>query len=189
MKYPTAIKKKITKITNYANRGMTLESDLNITNTYYLDNDIAVIYKKPTPIKIVKVCFDAKKNAIIKEAYFKLPSTTDYNGIYKGKYIDFEAKEVMSKIFPIANINKHQIDHIRSIIKHGGIAFIIVRFNVLNKTYIYKGEDLISFIDSETRKSIPWEAFQTKGYLINEGYMPRIDYMKIIENIYLGGKQ
>ena len=39
----------------YSNRGMGLENDLNQANKYYLDNNIAVIYKKPTPITINKV--------------------------------------------------------------------------------------------------------------------------------------
>ena len=44
--YPGSIKKeKINKITNYGNRGMTLEFDLNETNNYYLEKDIAVIHK------------------------------------------------------------------------------------------------------------------------------------------------
>ena len=34
---------------------MVLEEDINATNEYYLTNDIAVIYKKPTPIKILKL--------------------------------------------------------------------------------------------------------------------------------------
>ena len=35
---------------NYANRGMQLENDINETNLYYKNFDIALIYKKPTPI-------------------------------------------------------------------------------------------------------------------------------------------
>ena len=52
---------------NYANRGLGLESDINLSNEYYRINDIAYIYKKPTPIKLVNVDYKARK---IKEAYF-----------------------------------------------------------------------------------------------------------------------
>lgn len=188
MKYPNNIKKTNNSDINYANRGMTLESDINLTNEYYLNNNIAIINKKPTPIKIVKVCFDCKKNATITEAYFKTPSTTDYNGIYKGNYIDFEAKEVKGKSFPLSNINSHQIKHIRSIIEHNGIVFLIVRFTSLCNTFVFKGEDLINFIDNSPSKSIPFDVFNKFGFLINEGYMPRTNYIKIIDDIYLGGK-
>src|SRR5574344_2636722 len=98
MKYPSGIKKdtSIHNI-NYGNRGMNLESDLNLSNEYYRDIDKAYIYKKPTPIKVVNVDYKSRKMATIKEAYFMEPSTTDYNGLYNGKYIDFEAKETKSK--------------------------------------------------------------------------------------------
>lgn len=71
-----------------ANLGMVLEEMINDTNTYYLNNNIAVIHKKPTPIQIVKVDYPSRNKAVITEAYYKTPSTTDYNGIYKGKYIE-----------------------------------------------------------------------------------------------------
>ena len=64
----------------------------------------AVIYKKPTPVQIVKVDYPRRESAKIVEAYYKVPSTTDYNGIYRGKYIDFEAKETKAKTFPFINI-------------------------------------------------------------------------------------
>ena len=44
MKYPNAIK-TTRKTIDYANRGMDLESDLNLTNTYYLENNIAIVHK------------------------------------------------------------------------------------------------------------------------------------------------
>ena len=138
MNYPNGIKKnfKSSNFINYANRGMKLEDDLNITNNYYRDMDVAYIYKKPTPIKITKVNYPSRDKAMIKEAFFDTPSTTDYNGIYKGKYVDFEAKETNSLTsFPLNNIHKHQIIHLNNIARHGGIAFIIVRFTMLNETY------------------------------------------------------
>jgi recombination protein U len=166
---------------------MSLESDLNMTNDYYRDKDIALIYKKPTPIKIVDVKFDSAKNACITKAFFKLPSTTDYNGIYKGKYIDFEAKETNNKTaFPLNNIHSHQIMHIKRIIEHGGICFLIIRFKSIDKTYIYKGEDLIKFTETKIRKSIPIDDFIEKGYEIKLKYNPRLDYLNIINRVYGG---
>ena len=188
MNYPKGIKlNNLEKNSiNYGNRGMGLESDINMTNEYYINTKKAFIYKKPTPIQVTKI--DYRNNSIIiKEGYFKEPSTTDYNGLYDGKYIDFEAKETNSKTsFPLENIHKHQIEHIRNVIYNKGIGFVIVRFNTLNKTYILLGRDLINFIDNFKRKSIPLKYFEEKGYLIEISYAPRLDYLKVIDKI-LGG--
>lgn len=186
MKYPNGIKLSTTKNITYDNRGMNLEGDINLTNKYYIDNNIAFIYKKPTPIQVTKVDY-SNKNAVIKEAYFKEPSTTDYNGLYKGKYIDFEAKETEnSTSFPLSNIHNHQIEHIKNIVNNGGLGFLIVRFNKLNKTFLLWGCDLISFIQNNSRKSIPLDYFNEKAYLIEEKYIPRVDYLKIIDLTYGG---
>lgn len=187
MNYPNGIKSNIKNNINYSNRGMDFEADINITNEYYLNNNIAVIYKKPTPITINKVDYKSRIDAVIKEAHFKTPSTTDYNGIYKGKYIDFEAKETKLKYFPLSNIHKHQILHLRKICEHGGIGFILVYFKSLNETYLLLGNDLFEFIDNEERKSIPIEYFKKKGYLIKPKYNPRIDYLSILDKIYFKG--
>ena len=175
------ISKKYFKQSNYANRGMILENDLNETNKYYLQNNIAVIYKKPTPIKVVNV--EYPKN-IIREAYFSEPSTLDYIGIYKEKYIEFDAKETISKTsFPISNIHKHQLEHIKRIIKFCGITFLIVRFTSLNETYLLLGSDLLDFINNNKRKSIPINYFKERGFYIEFKYTPRLDYIKIIDKL------
>lgn len=184
MNYPNGLSKVYNNQVNYKNRGMDLEDDLNETNNYYLINNIAVIYKKPTPITIVKVDFKSREDAVIKEAYFKTPSTTDYNGIYKGKYIDFEAKETLNdKYFPLRNIHKHQIEHLRKVLNHGGIAFLIIRFSTLNKTYLIEAKEFINFVDNNTRASVPIEYIEQKGYKLSEKYNPRLDYLKVIDNI------
>ncbi len=185
MRYPNGIQKEYRSITNYANRGMTLEEDLNVTNEYYRDRNIAIIYKKPTPITIYKVDYPSRKEAVIREARFKIPSTTDYNGIFKGKYIDFEAKETAHKTsFPLSNIHAHQIEHLRKIIQHGGIGFLIVRFTSFQETYLLTGKDFFNFIDQQTRKSIPYSYFKEVGKKIPIGLSPRLDYLKLIEVNY-----
>lgn len=172
----------------YSNRGMTLEEDINITNSFYLDSSIAVIHKKPTPIQIVKVNYPKRSAAVITEGYFKQASTTDYNGVYLGKHIDFEAKETKNKTrFPLANIHDHQLDHMRSIVKHGGISFLLIRFTQLNETYFFPAEKLFSYWDdkfSGERKSIPHQIIKRDGYLIPFHYQKRIDYLAIIDKLY-----
>lgn len=182
VKYPNGIQKVYKALPSYGNRGMNLEEDLNVTNEYYRDSDIAIIYKKPTPITIHKVDYHSRKDAVITDARFTIPSTTDYNGIYQGKYIDFEAKETSYKTsFPLSNIHEHQIAHLRRIQKHGGIGFLIVRFTAYGETYFLSGDAFFHFLDSEKRKSIPRSYFQKYGKLIPIGLRPRLDYLKLIE--------
>jgi len=165
----------------YANRGMTLEDDLNQTNSYYDLHSIALVYKKPTPIRVVHVEYPKNK---IREAYFNEPSTLDYTGIYQGNYLEFDAKETQSKTsFPLSNIHKHQLEHIRKVLYFGGIAFLIVRFTTLNQTYLLLGTDLLSFLETYDRKSIPIDFFQEHGYFIEMKYAPRLDYIKVIDSI------
>ena len=152
---------------NTAHRGMNLEEDINLTNEYYLSHDIAVIHKKPTPIQIVKVSYPERSSAKIVEAYFRTPSTTDYNGIYKGKYIDFEAKETKTLSFPFTNISLHQINHLDKVIHHGGIASFMVE--------AYRKND---------RKSLRYETIKEKGHLIRQGFLPRLHYLEIIDQYY-----
>lgn len=174
IKYPNKIIKK-NSFKNYANRGMTLEAELNDSNKYYLENDVAVVYKKPTPVKVVK-----QINEKIVSAFFEKPSTTDYNGLYEGKYIDFEAKETKGTSFPLNNIHPHQIKHLENVLKHGGICFLIVRFTKFNETYLLFAKDFLDFFEIEKRKSIPLSYFKEKGYLIKDKLMPKVDYIEII---------
>ena len=177
--YP-GLKKEYTKIKqSYANRGMDLENLLNETNQYYLEKDIAVIYKKPTPIGINKVRYENNKQ-VIKEAYFKTQSTLDYNGIYKGYYVDFDAKETTSKTaFPLSNIHEHQLEHIKKIDKHGGIAFLIIKMN--SAYYTLGAKKIIAFLESNNRKSIPFAYIEKYGLKIKEGFIPPLDFIKTVD--------
>ncbi|WP_410902268.1 Holliday junction resolvase RecU [Priestia filamentosa] len=170
----------------YSGRGQTLEEDINESNEYYLLRGMANIHKKPTPIQIVKVDYPARSAAKIKEAYFKTPSTTDYNGVYQGKYIDFEAKETKNKTsFPLSNIHEHQITHLKAVRKQKGIGFFIIRFTTLDKTYILNSEYVFHFWDNKEkeRKSIPLTFFEQNGIEIPLGLHPRVPYLEAIDEL------
>ncbi|ASK63368.1 Holliday junction resolvase RecU [Virgibacillus phasianinus] len=195
MNYPNG-KKQANSQTNawsntgkaYGNRGMTLEEDINATNSFYLDSEIAVIHKKPTPVQIVKVNYPKRSAAVITEGYFKQASTTDYNGIYRGKHIDFEAKETKNKTrFPLANIHEHQLNHMRAVQKHGGISFLLIRFAQLDETYFFPAENLFQYWDDKLkgeRKSLPYQVIKNSGYLIPFQFQKRIDYLAVIDKLY-----
>ena len=172
---------------NHMGRGMSLENDLNDSNAYYCSCDRALIHKKPTPIQVVKVDYPERSAAKITEAYYKTPSTTDYNGIYRGRAIDFEAKETKRQNFPFTNISVHQIKHLQSIINHHGIAFVIIAFTHLNEVYLIDASYMIEAYYQPNQKSISYEEIKEKGHLIEQGFNPRLNYLKIIDQYYLGG--
>jgi recombination protein U len=181
--------RKKSKDLNYANRGMSLEEDINVSNEYYLQTKKAVIHKKPTPIQIVKVDYQSRSTAKITEAYFRTPSTLDYNGIYKGKYLDFDAKETKNKTsFPLKNFHEHQIQHMEDVLQQQGICFAIIRFSSMKETFLLDAKHIIQFWKEKERggrKSIPFSYIKEHGYPIKEGYQPRLDYLAAVEKAYL----
>lgn len=180
------IEKRRKKSITYSNRGMTLEDDLNETNLYYLENNIAVIHKKPTPVQIVNVHYPKRSAAVIKEAYFKQSSTTDYNGVYRGKYIDFEAKETKNKTsFPLQNFHEHQVSHMENVLAQDGICFVIL--SAFDEIYLLEAEALLKFwsrMKNGGRKSITMDEINVSAHKMTLGFQPRIDYIKIIDKLY-----
>lgn len=175
--------------TNFANRGMSFEAAINESNLYYLTHGKAVIYKKPTPVQIVKVDYPKRSRARIVEAYFRHASTTDYSGVFKGRYIDFEAKETRNKTaMPLKNFHAHQIEHMSQVLQQGGICFVLLHFSVLKQTYLLPASDLIAFYQIEDgKKSMPINYIRQHGYEILLGALPSLPYLEIIEKNLLGG--
>ncbi|WP_342600903.1 Holliday junction resolvase RecU [Psychrobacillus sp. FSL H8-0483] len=172
---------------SFSNRGKTLEDELNDANEYYLAHDIAVIYKKPIPIQVVKVDYPSRSSAVIKEAYYRTPSTTDFNGVFEGKYIDFEAKETENRTaFPLKNVHLHQVEHMSKVVKQRGISFLLVRFSAVDRYFYLPFEQLKLFWDrmqTGGRKSIALSEFEEHAIEITPKYAPRIDYLKVVNDL------
>jgi len=176
------------KSLTHKNRGMRLEDDINQSIEYYRKTNQAIIHKKPTPVQIVNVDYPKRSAAKITEAYFRKASTTDYNGIYKGHYIDFEAKETRNKTsFPLKNFHQHQIDHMKQCVDQGGIVFVILYFSRLEKHYYFKATDLFTYWDNQCKeskkKSIPLSEIKQLGIAIQIEISPRIPFLPVIDKI------
>lgn len=179
-KAPKHIRKATTTTTAFHGRGLRFEDMINRANTYYITNQVASIHKKPTPIQVVSVNYPKRSAAKITEAYYKTPSTTDYNGVYKGKHIDFEAKETENKTrFPLQNIMQHQIDHLKLVEACGGISFLLLSFSKLNRIFLLETR----YISSElVQKSyIPLTFIETYGIEIEHAHQLYLNYLKAVD--------
>jgi recombination protein U len=186
-KKPQKISKDTKVYIGQGNRGMSLEKDIEDTNTHYQVTGKAIFNKRPTPIQVLKV-----NDKQICSAYFQEPSTVDFYGVYKGKYFDFEAKETQSKTsFPLKNIHAHQVKHMKNIQAHKGESFLICRFTTLDKTYFLDASYVFECWDnmlSGGRKSIPLDYFKKNGIEIPFTFLAKVDYLPIIDQQYMGDK-
>ena len=169
----------------FGKRGMRFEEAINESNEYYLTRQIAVIHKKPTPIQIVKVDYPRRSAAVIKEAYFTQASTTDYNGVYRGFYLDFEAKETKNKTsFPFKHFQAHQISHMEACLQQNGICFVLLWFSSLKRCFYLNSTHLIDYWHAQKengRKSLPLSLIENLGIEIQTGFSPRIPYLNAVD--------
>ncbi|MCI5775555.1 MAG: Holliday junction resolvase RecU [Aerococcus sp.] len=177
---------KHSEFVQHGQRGMRLETMLNRSNDWYRTHNRAVIYKKPTPIQVVSVDYPKREKVTIKEAYYRQPSTTDYNGVYRGYYIDFEAKQTAQTTrFPLNNFHAHQIAHMQACDKQGGICFAIMLFSALNEAYLYPFNELQAHWQDYQNKrgaaSIPLIQIRNEGFAISIGAFPDIDYLPAVD--------
>ena len=107
--------------------------------------------------------------------------------MYKGYYIDFDAKETKSKTaFPLRNFHRHQVEHMRECVQQGGICFALIKFVKTNEIYVLKATDLFSYWDAQahgSRKSIPKAVIDQRGYLIRYQLQPLVPYLKGVNKI------
>lgn len=179
-----------TKVNNKGNLGQSLENDLNRTNEFYRVHQIALVHKKPTPITVVEVDYPKRSAAKITKAFYQLPSTTDYNGIYKGIYIDFEAKQTKNKTrIPLSMIHDHQLEHLKQVLHHGGISFLIIRFSSYDETYLVEYQKIDDYLRLTKMKSIAYEWIIESGYLIPVSYLKPCDYLSVLDELLFKGEK
>ena len=162
-------------------RGSTLEDLVNRTNERYLEKNLALIQKIPTPITPVKI---DKEHRHITLAYFEQRSTVDYIGAVQGIPVCFDAKECNVETFPLQNIHEHQVVFMENFEKQGGIAFLLIYFTSRNEIYYMRFEEVKSFWNRAMeggRKSFRIEELDPKFFvkLKNGCYIPYLDMINL----------
>ena len=131
-------------------RGSTLEELINRTNERYLEQNLALIQKIPTPITPINI---DKESRHITLAYFDQKSTVDYIGVVQGIPVCFDAKECATTTFTLENIHPHQVTFMENFEKQDGIAFFLIYFTSLNEFYYLPFRKLKEFsLAKKTKK-------------------------------------
>ncbi|MCI6165437.1 MAG: Holliday junction resolvase RecU [Lachnospira sp.] len=161
-------------------RGSTLEDFINLSNDKYLQENLALIQKIPTPIKPLKI---DQQTRHITLAYFDQKSTVDYIGVVQGIPVCFDAKECATDTFPLQNIHPHQITFMENFEKQNGISFIILYFSKYNEFYYLPFSDIIKFwkrAQNGGRKSFTYEEVN-KNFQIHSSQGVMVHYLEALQ--------
>ena len=167
-------------------RGSALEDLIVFTNDYYHKRGLARIDKVPVPIKII----EQGKDGMINKAFYEKKSTVDFIGFVQGSTVVFDAKETALANLPFKNIHEHQVDYMKDVTFHGGIAFIIAHFKINDSYHVIPYETLNRFYEAAKnggRKSIPLDELNPV-FEIEYNYNGILNYLKVL-NTYVKYKE
>ncbi|WP_026702839.1 Holliday junction resolvase RecU [Salibacterium aidingense] len=162
-----------------ANRGIAFENLVNIANTQYKNKGLALISKRPTPVKVLK-----SKGTQVLKGFYEQKSSVDYSGIYAGIPIEFEAKSISGKRFELKNIHDHQLQHLKNAEQHGATVFLLIEFRDTREIF-FTPLSLITLAVKNAarggRKSIPIDDFQIYADQVNQGRGVPLDYLAVVD--------
>ncbi|MGH1280527.1 Holliday junction resolvase RecU [Bacillus basilensis] len=163
------------------NRGMAFEKLINLSNEMYQRGRVALINKRPTPVKVLK-----SKGGRVLNGFYEAKSTVDYDGVYKGRAIVFEAKSTENATrFDLKNIAEHQLDYLEKAEKVGAICFFLIEFSKDKSIFVVPLSVIQSYVrmshQPKRKKSIPRADFDIYGYLVEQTERAPIDYLQYVD--------
>ncbi|MEW9595782.1 Holliday junction resolvase RecU [Bacillus toyonensis] len=163
------------------NRGMAFEMLINLSNEMYQRGGVALINKRPTPVKVIK-----SKGSQVINGFYEAKSTVDYDGVYKGRAIAFEAKSTEKDTrFDLKNIAQHQLDYLEEAEKMGAICFFLIEFSKDKSVFAVPLSIIQSYVrmshQPKGKKSIPRVDFDIYGYLVEHTERAPVDYLQYID--------
>lgn len=163
----------------YGKRGQVFENLINITNKIYINQGRAIINKRPTPVKVLK-----SKGTRVLSGFYEEKSTVDYDGLYKGRAIVFEAKSTKQKSLPLSIIADHQIKYLDAAEKQGAISFLIAEIRAVETTFYIPNGMLQKYVkDAQKggRKSIPLRDLEVYAYEVKSQNGVPLDYLSVVD--------
>ncbi|PGD58120.1 Holliday junction resolvase RecU [Bacillus wiedmannii] len=163
------------------NRGMAFERLINLSNEMYQREGVALINKRATPVKVLK-----SKGGRVLSGFYEAKSTVDYDGVYKGRAVAFEAKSTQSLTrFDLSNIAQHQLDYLEKAEKMGAICFFLIEFSKDQTVFLVPASVVQSYVrmshQPNGKKSISRADFDIYGYLVEQTERAPIDYLQYID--------
>lgn len=156
----------------YANRGKQLELIIDKQNKLYINRNIAYVRKVPTNVRILRTHHNGTLSGHLMEGEF-----CDYVGVYKGRAVEFDAKQTKGKSLPFGNIRDNQEAALKKVHELGGYAFIVVWFSELDRYFRLSWESYEHIKSNTTRKSLSLKHFEDYGHEIKAGKNGVLDYL------------
>lgn len=162
-------------------RGQSFEISINYTNKIYENKGRALINKRATPVKVLK-----SKGTRVLSGFYEEKSTVDYDGVYQGRSIVFEAKSTTKKRLPLDMISNHQVDYLNAAEKQGSISFLIVEMRATRDVFLVPNNMLQKYIKnakSGGRKSIPMGDLEVYAFLVEAKNGVPLDYLTVVDRL------
>ena len=77
-----------------------------------------------------------------------------------------------------------QIEHLEAVLKLGAIAFFLIEIVPLSEIYLLPAEFVCRFYREKPRESIPVKEIKENGFLVKEKYLPRLDYLSVVDECF-----
>ncbi|PEL63267.1 Holliday junction resolvase RecU [Bacillus wiedmannii] len=163
------------------NRGMAFEKLINLSNEMYQREGVALINKRATPVKVLK-----SSGGRVLNGFYEAKSTVDYDGVYKGRAVAFEAKSTQSLTrFDLSNIAQHQLDYLEKAEKMGAVCFFLIEFSKDQTVFLVPASVVQSYVrmshQPNGKKSISRADFDIYGYLVEQTERAPVDYLQYID--------
>lgn len=164
-----------------SNLGKAFENIVIGACKQYKTLNVADIEKVPTPVQIEQDYGNGKVLGRKEKARF-----TDFEGILNGgRGIAIEAKECSkATAFPLASLDKHQYEKLKSYHTMGGVAFLLVHRVHYKKVYRMPFEVLYQIWENAQQsnargsKSIPQEVFDKHCAVVTSNYRSSLHFLE-----------